>query len=61
MYATLAALTNDGEGAALTFGVVFSAGTLGGVGSTGTVYYQNFTFSPNDLVGLESSIDAIIV
>lgn len=48
MYSTLAALTTDDEGAALSFGVLFSAGTLGGP-STGTVYYQNFSFTPNDL------------
>ena len=53
MYTTMAALTTDAHGAALTFGVLFSAGSLSGASdATGTIYYQNFTFSssgiPND-------------
>jgi len=51
MYTTIAALTTDAEGGALTYGVIFSAGTLGGAG-VGTVYYQNFTFTHADLDGL---------
>jgi len=51
MYTTLAALTADKEGGALTYGVIFSAGSMGGL-ATGTVFYQNFTFSPSDLDGL---------
>ena len=42
MYTTMAGLTFDENGAALTYGVVFSAGTGGGL-STGTVFYQNFS------------------
>ena len=54
MYTTMAALTTDAEGGALTYGVIYSAGTLGGT-STGTVYYQNFTFNTSDLDGLTTS------
>lgn len=55
MYTTMAALTTDEEGGALAYGVIFTAGTLGGAG-TGTVYYQNFTFTPADLDGLASHL-----
>ena len=42
MYTTMAGLTFDASGAALTFGVVFSAGSLP-VSKTGTIYFMNFT------------------
>ena len=42
MYTTMAGLTFDSDGAALTYGVIFSAGTSFGL-STGTVFWQNFT------------------
>ena len=42
MYTTLTGITFDADGAALTYGVIFSAGTSFGLG-TGTVFWQNFT------------------
>ena len=35
-------ITFDNDGAALTYGVIFSAGTSFGLG-TGTVFWQNFS------------------
>jgi hypothetical protein len=53
MYTTMAALTTDSNGAALTYAIIFAAGSMGGAdGGTGTVYYQNYTFAPSDLDGL---------
>ena len=42
MYTTAAGLTFDAEGAALTYGIVFAAGSLP-VTRTGNIYYMNFT------------------
>lgn len=42
MYTTAVALTTDAEGAALTYGVLYSAGELP-VSKTGTVYFASFT------------------
>jgi hypothetical protein len=42
MYSTAAGLTFDEEGAALTYGIVFAAGSLPAPG-TGTIMYMNFT------------------
>ena len=42
MYTTMAGITFDAEGAALTYGVVFAAGSGPAMG-TGTVYWMNFT------------------
>ena len=42
MYTTAAALSVDAEGAALTYGVVFAAGSLP-TSKTGTIYFMNFT------------------
>ena len=44
MYTTMAALTTNKAGEALTYGVIFSAGNAdGGEGTTGTCTYMNFT------------------
>ena len=49
MYTTMAALTTNAAGEALTYGVIFSAGSAdGGVGATGTVTYMNFTAVHSD-------------
>ena len=41
----------DANGGALTYGVIYNAGALGGVGND-IVIFQNFTFSSADLRGL---------
>ena len=53
MYTTMAALTTNAAGEALTssslHGVIFSTGSAdGGVGATGTVTYMNFTAVHSD-------------
>jgi hypothetical protein len=53
MYTTLAGLTFDSDGAALTYGVVFAAGSLP-VSKTGNIYYMNFTaVHPNGTMDTE--------
>ena len=50
MYTTMAALTTDAHGTTLTFGVLFSTGSLSGADkATDTIYYQNFTFSASGI------------
>ena len=45
MYTTMAALTTDKEGAALTYAVIFAAGSLGGVSGTGTITCERTTLA----------------
>ena len=53
MYSTVAGLTFDADGAALTYGIVFAAGTMP-VGRSGNIYYMNFTaVHPNGTVDAE--------
>jgi hypothetical protein len=53
MYSTAAGLTFDEEGAALTYAIVFSAGSLP-VTSTGNIMYMNFTaVHPNGTMDAE--------
>ena len=53
MYTTAAALSVNAEGAALTYGVVFAAGSLP-TSKTGNIFFMNFTaVHPNGTVDAE--------
>jgi len=52
MYSTAAGLTFDDDGAALTYGIVFAAGSLPWSRS-GHIYYMNFTVHPNGTMDAE--------